>query len=81
MGFADEVATQERGRGGQRSKLILALRAMPPEMRREVIGVVDDPTFTPPAIARALKAKGYDVSADSIRHVRYGEVDIPDELR
>jgi len=71
MSFADEVR-QVKGRGaGVICTVASVLAQLDDDLRAEVVAAISSPAYTSAAIARALKARGVEVSEWSMsRHRR-----------
>jgi hypothetical protein len=66
--IADARALSEPQRA--KSKVYLVADTMPDALRAELAEALADRTVTVPGLAKALRARGYDLSESSIQHFR-----------
>lgn len=71
-GFLAEVKGEIRG-AGKTCGVGKALRKLPPELAADLQTALDDPdTYPSAAIARAITARGHQLSGGTIQHHRRG---------
>ena len=69
MGILDEALAEPPG-GRSRSKVVAAMESLATKDRDELEQALRDPRIGNEALARVLKRRGLEVSADSIRAYR-----------
>ena len=72
MSFADEVKANGQLPGG-RCAVGQMLATVDDDLRTEIVAVIESAAYSSSAIARALKARGHDITENSVgRHRREG---------
>jgi uncharacterized membrane protein len=69
-----EEAKTDYKPSGRVPVLVQVAKTMSESERKELVEALNDPTITTAALSRALKRRGYNVSASSVGQFRRGEI-------